>query len=198
MSRILTLDQGGQPNEWISWNDAIMYHAKNLVAWQLGKGEGDVTYTGGTNRITGELSQIQTAPIIAIKGENGAAKRAKRLTPLTNPALFRRDGHICAYCARNFSEHRLSRDHVIPTSRGGLDVWTNVVTACEMCNHRKDDKLLSECGMELIYVPYAPNSAEALLLASRNILACQMEYLKAFLPKHSRVLERIENGQQVH
>jgi hypothetical protein len=45
--------------------------------------------------------------------------------------------------------------------------------------------------MELAYVPYAPNHAEALILEGRNILACQMSYLKAFLPKHSRVWDTI-------
>jgi hypothetical protein len=170
---------------------AIVYHAKNLVAWQLGEGEGDVTYRGGENRVTGQMSRIVTAPIIAVKGEAAASKRASKPPSLTNTALFRRDGHLCAYCGKLFSDLRLTRDHVVPTSRGGHDRWTNVVTACEGCNHRKDDMLLEECGMELIYVPYAPNRAEALILENRNVLACQMEYLKSFLPEHSRVWERI-------
>jgi hypothetical protein len=191
MSRILTLDQQGAPHRWVSHQDAIVYHAKNLVAWQLGMGEGDVLYRGGNNRVTGELSQLTTAPIIAVKGESAASKRANRSPSLTNSALFRRDRYVCAYCTKTFTEHRLTRDHVVPTSRKGLDVWTNVVTACEVCNHIKDDKLLSECGMELAYVPYAPNHAEALILEGRNILACQMAYLQAFLPKHSRVWDTI-------
>lgn len=191
MSRILTLDSQGQPHRWVSHEMAIVYHAKNLVAWQLGEGQGDVTYRGGENRITGQTSRIVTAPIIAVKGEAAASKRANKPPTLTNTALFRRDGHLCAYCGKLFSDLRLTRDHVTPTSRGGKDTWTNVVTACEGCNHRKDDMLLSECGMELIYVPYAPNRAEALILENRNVLACQMEYLKSFLPEHSRVWERI-------
>lgn len=192
MSRILTLDQQGQPHRWVSHEDAIVYHAKNLVAWQLGEGQGDVLYRGGTNRITGQQSQIVTAPIIAVKGEANASKRANKPPALTNRGLFRRDRYLCAYCAKPFAELRLTRDHVIPTSRGGRDIWTNVVTACESCNHRKDDKLLEECGMELVYVPYAPNRAEALILENRNVLACQMEYLSSFLPEHSRVWDEIK------
>jgi 5-methylcytosine-specific restriction endonuclease McrA len=92
-----------------------------------------------------------------------------------------------------FSDLRLTRDHVVPTSRGGADRWTNVVTACERCNHVKDDLLLEECGMELLYVPYAPNRAEALLLENRNVLACQMEYLLSFVPEHSRIHERMKH-----
>lgn len=191
--KILTLDQQGHPNEWVSRNDAIMYHAKGLVAWQLGEGEGDVMYRGGTSRMTGLLSTITTAPIIAIKGKAAASKRSHKAPSLTNPNLFRRDGHICAYCARHFkNDDDLSRDHVVPRSRGGADRWTNVVTACMPCNHRKDNHMLGEIGMELVYVPYAPNLAESLILEERNILACQMEYLRTFLPEHSRVLERLK------
>lgn len=192
MSRILTLDQQGQPNRWVLHKTAIVYHAKNLVAWQLG--EGDVLYRGGENRITGQQSRIVTAPIIAVKGAVG--KRAHKPPSLTNTALFRRDAHLCAYCGKIFSDLRLTRDHIVPTSRGGLDKWMNVVTACEDCNHRKDNRLLEECGMELLYVPYAPNQAEALILENRNVLACQMSYLKSFLPEHSRVWDRFK--PQVH
>jgi hypothetical protein len=48
--------------------------------------------------------------------------------------------------------------------------------------------------MKLLYVPYAPNWAESLILENRNVLACQMEYLKAFLPEHSRVWEDIRKA----
>jgi DNA-directed RNA polymerase subunit RPC12/RpoP len=195
MSRILTLDQHGIPHRWVSHETAIVYHAKNLVAWQLGEGEGDVLYRGGINRLTGKQSRIVTAPIIAIKGETVAAKRMSKPPSLTNRELFRRDHYMCAYCGGIFKELQLTRDHIIPRSRGGDDKWTNVVTACERCNHKKDDQLLQECGMELLYVPYAPNRAEALILENRVILGCQMEYLKSFIPEHSRVWKHLGIAQ---
>lgn len=195
MSRILTLDQQGTPHRWVSHQDAVVYHAKNLVAWQLGEGEGDVLFRGGENRITGLQSRITTAPIIAVKGESAAAKRMNKPPALTNRELFRRDHYMCAYCGKIFKELRLTRDHVQPRSRGGLDKWTNCVTACDDCNHRKDDKLLSECGMELLYVPYAPNRAEALILENRNILFSQMQYLLSFIPEHSRVRQYLATAQ---
>jgi 5-methylcytosine-specific restriction endonuclease McrA len=43
----------------------------------------------------------------------------------------------CAYCRSD--AHPLQRDHVIPLSRGGLDVPANVVPACEACNTSKGD-----------------------------------------------------------
>jgi 5-methylcytosine-specific restriction endonuclease McrA len=63
----------------------------------------------------------------------------------------------------------------------------NVVTACKGCNARKDNKTLREAKMELLYVPYAPNHYENLLLQNRSILKDQMEYLLSGVPKHSRL-----------
>jgi hypothetical protein len=83
-------------------------------------------------------------------------------------------------------------------SRGGEDVWMNVVTACEHDNHKKDDKMLHEAGMELLYAPYTPNRAEHLILKGRRILPCQAEYLAAFIPEKSRVHEILKELQQVH
>ena len=196
MSRVLKLDVGGSPSEWISHQDAIVYHAKGMVAWQLGEGEGDVLFRGGENRLTGKQSRIMTAPIIAVKGEGFAHKRAARPPSLTNRDLFRRDHYMCAYCGGIFKEAHLTRDHIVPRSKGGPDKWMNVVTACEDCNHQKDDHLLEDCGMQLLYVPYAPNWAEALILENRVILGCQMDYLLSFIPEHSRVLKFLTKGEK--
>lgn len=191
MSRILKLDTTGQPTEWLSHEDAITYHAKNMVVWQLGEGDNDVMFRGGECRITGQVSRIVTAPIIAVRGKTYT--KANKVPGLSNRELFRRDRYLCAYCCKVFSEHRLTRDHIVPTSRGGEDKWTNVVTACDRCNHKKDDKLLEEIGMELLYVPYTPNYAEALILENKNVLACQMDYLRAFIPAHSRVWDDLKS-----
>jgi hypothetical protein len=137
-------------------------------------------------------SRIVTAPIIAIKGESKAAKRMDKVPALNNRELFRRDRFICAYCARLFSERDLTRDHVHPISKGGADTWVNCVTACMSCNHKKGDKLLQDAGMQLIYVPYAPNRAEGLLLANRRILACQMEYLTAYASENFKSRDELE------
>ena len=44
----------------------------------------------------------------------------------------------CAYCG--VSDHPLHRDHVIPLSRGGRDIPSNVVPACDRCNSSKGDQ----------------------------------------------------------
>lgn len=40
----------------------------------------------------------------------------------------------CAYCE---NEENLTLDHITPRSKGGTDRITNIVCACENCNHSK-------------------------------------------------------------
>ena len=183
MHQVLTLDHTGQPRHWISCEDAVTYVAKNLVVWSLGKSI--ATFHGGFQK-DGHRSIIETPPIIAIRGKPFNYEKSGKVL-LTNKTLFARDRHTCAFCGNHFFEKNLSRDHIHPVSRGGRDVWTNVVTACIPCNLRKGDKYLSQAGMELLYVPYEPNHYENLILLNRNILQDQMDYLLNGVPKHSRV-----------
>lgn len=184
---ILSLDAHGTPHKWITWQDAVTYEAKDLVAWKLG--EITFTFHGGKSRMTGEQSSITTSSIIAVKGTRAKSEKWLQRTPaLSNKTLFRRDHHLCAYCGKELSVDRLTRDHIHPKMLGGKDVWMNVVTACKPCNHRKGAKTLEQSNMQLLYVPYVPNRAEHLILANRKILGDQMDFLRQFLPKHSRML----------
>lgn len=181
---ILALDISGIPRQWISCDDAIKYHATDSVAWSMG--ETVARYRGGVQR-NGELSYIETTSIIAVRGHGFDIARHSKVV-LTNPTLFGRDRHICAYCGGHFENYKdLSRDHIVPVSRGGVNTWLNAITACKDCNSHKGNKLLEECGLELRYVPYVPNHYESMLLRGRNVLADQMDYLKVGIPKHSRV-----------
>jgi hypothetical protein len=183
---ILSLDNHGVPHRWISWQQACFYYAKNLVAWTMG--EETFTFYGGVSRVTGERSSITAHSIIAIKGKALAAKGFNQVPPLNNRELFRRDRHMCAYCAGEFNYFRLTRDHIRPLSRGGRDTWMNVVTACRHCNGHKRNRLPEEAGMELLYLPYVPNKAEYLILTNRRILSDQMEFLKQHVAAHSRLV----------
>jgi 5-methylcytosine-specific restriction endonuclease McrA len=57
------------------------------------------------------------------------------LDPRLKMSIFARDKGCCVYCGR--SGLTLTVDHVVPRSRGGLDVFNNLVAACETCNSRK-------------------------------------------------------------
>jgi hypothetical protein len=183
---VLALDVSGTPRTWVTHDEAISYHAKNLVAWSLG----DIIarYRGGY-RNDGTQSYLETPSIIAIKGEGFSFKKHARVI-LTNKTLFARDRSICGYCGIHVSNHtKLSRVHFVSRYHGGIDEWTNVVTACIPCNQKKGWKSLKDSGMELLYVPYEPNHYENMILQNRHILADQMEYLISGVPKYSRILQ---------
>lgn len=181
---ILTLDAHGVPHRWVTWQHAVFYYTKNLVAWSAG--DHSFTFRGGTSRVTGERSQIVANSIIAIKGKAVGARNFSRIPPLNNRELFHRDRHLCAYCGGIFHAARLTRDHVLPVSQGGRDTWMNVVTACRSCNQRKSGCTPEQSRMELLYAPYIPNKAEYLILCNRNILADQMDFLARHIPAQSR------------
>lgn len=180
---ILGLDQGGIPTRWIPWQEAIILIVKDSVSWSLGD---ETVYYGGNSRLTGEVSSISVPSIIAIKG---VSKGRRRIPPLTNRNLFGRDLCICGYCGEVFPPEKLTRDHILPVSKNGLNTWMNCITACKSCNCAKDDKLLSQWGKDLLYVPYVPDRCEHLIMANKRILANQMEFLANHLPKHSRMLQ---------
>ena len=183
--RILRLNLAGQPIEWLHWQEAVCLYARDLVAWSLG----DVVrrVRGGHCRVTGQRSEVPLPSIIACGG--GKMARPRTNYPLSNPALFARDRYHCLYCARGFEAMALTRDHVVPLSRGGRDRWENVVTACRRCNQHKGNRLPEEIGWELVALPYRPNNAEYLaLINSRRILADQMDFLAAQFSPNGRAL----------
>jgi 5-methylcytosine-specific restriction endonuclease McrA len=102
---------------------------------------------------------------------------------VTNTFLFARDGYRCQYCDRHRSQLRgrdfLTRDHVLPISRGGRNVWSNVVTACSPCNNRKGSHLPNEVGMHPLHPPGEPNYVE-LVWAVRRITVVQAKYIRMF------------------
>ena len=179
---VLTVDVAGLPQAWVELEEAITYHAKQMVAWSVGREVRE--FRGGWQK-NGVRSRIATRSILAIKGSGAGAHR--HAPGLTNQMLFVRDRQVCAYCGGRFMVRELSRDHVVPVSRGGKDAWTNTVTACRSCNTRKGGRSPEQAGMPLLYVPYVPNRHEHFILRNRRILADQMEYLLAGVPKTSRL-----------
>lgn len=171
MLAILKLDLAGQPRGWLTLQEAVTAYARGDVIYGIGASLPPVF--GGTQRLSGKRSRIEVQPIIALNG-----RIYDGFTPaLCNRTLFRRDDHRCLYCGGQFNRSDLTRDHVLPTSRGGRDRWENVVAACKRCNWVKDDKTPEEAHMPLLAVPFRPNPYEWHFLSKERILADQMDYL---------------------
>lgn len=185
LPRVLSLDAHGRILDWMHWQDAVCLYVRDAVAWTLG--DPCLTVRGGTCRATGRQSVVDLHPIVAARGH----AHAKALDPspaLTNTALFARDANLCMYCGDEFPRHSLTRDHVVPVSKGGRDVWENVVCACHACNSRKGGRTPQQAGMPLLAVPYRPSWVEHLILSNRHILADQMAFLRSHLPRRANRL----------
>ena len=121
-AKILRLNKAGIPVSWLTREETATLMVKDLVIWSLG--DTVVEIRGGYNRM-GVQSVLKLPSIVACDGK---VHKENFDPPLENKLLFRRDKNICLYCGGQFSVYDLSRDHVLPLSRGGRDAWTNVVT----------------------------------------------------------------------
>lgn len=102
---------------------------------------------------------------------------------VTNTFLFARDDYTCQYCGRHRSELKgrqfLTRDHILPVSRGGDNSWENVVTSCSPCNNRKGNRLPREAGLRLRCDPGEPNYVH-LVWVVRRVTDRQAKYIRMF------------------
>ncbi|AUM15023.1 restriction endonuclease [Ketobacter alkanivorans] len=181
-TRILRLNKAGVPLQWLDREDAATLLVKGLVVWSLG--DTTVTIRGGIN-CHGLRSILNIPTIIATNGD--VHYNDHHVPAVCNRLLFRRDRNTCMYCGDQFNQERLTRDHIIPRSRGGSESWTNLVAACRRCNQRKSDKTPEEACMPLLAIPFKPNKMEYLALANRNILSDQMSFLRSGFSKHMRI-----------
>lgn len=172
MEKILRLDAAGRPTAWINRENAASLYVKSQVIWDLGKA---YSLRGGVNAVSGTRSLIDIKSVIATQGTVNVEIASEHVT---NAMLFRRDGYCCMYCGKQFNYGELTRDHILPRSRGGGDTWVNLVAACKRCNNHKADRTPEEAGMALLAIPFKPNIFEAMYLSNRRILADQMDYLE--------------------
>jgi 5-methylcytosine-specific restriction endonuclease McrA len=118
---------------------------------------------------------------------------------VTNTFLFARDHYRCQYCGRHVLDLRpreaLTRDHLLPLSRGGTNEWSNVVTACSPCNTRKGNRLPSEIGMHPLSHPVEPHFVH-LSWAVRKLTPVQSHYIKTFYG--SAILHQLEAMEHRH
>lgn len=189
--QVLRTDASGMPLEWIGYQEAAKLYHLGQVAYACGS----VLYElrGGINAKTGQQSSITVNSILATYSHANSGYRAANgyVPPLNNPALFRRDGHLCLYCGDRFPHGQLSRDHITPISRGGTDHWNNVVTACKRCNNHKAGRMPEEAGMQLLAIPFTPTHAEYIYLQGRRVLSDQMEFLRSHFPRKSPLHQRL-------
>ena len=181
--KVLKLTAQGLPQSWVTLEQAALHYAAEDVRWEAGVEI--ACFRGGHNAVTGKQSVIHINSIIGTKGMPNINPHEQQ-PGLTNGKLFTRDHCVCAYCGRQFHEGDLTREHILPASAGGQNTWMNLVTACRSCNHRKGARTPEQARMPLLYTPYTPTLWEDFILRNRRILADQMEFLVAHVPRGSR------------
>jgi 5-methylcytosine-specific restriction endonuclease McrA len=86
---------------------------------------------------------------VAYEKLHGAPRVSKR-------GVLVRDKHTCAYCTAEAN----TIDHILPRSRGGKNLWENLVASCGPCNRKKGNRTPEEAHMKLLIKPYRPKRSD--------------------------------------
>ncbi len=145
------------------------------------EGKAEIVESDAGESVRSERLTLPKPAIIRLVKFVHVPRRFRR--QVTNTFLFARDSYRCQYCHRGQIElrHRecLTRDHLVPLSRGGDNDWSNVVTACSSCNTRKGNHLPEECGMHPLIAPREPHFVH-LSWAVRRLSTAQAKYIRLF------------------
>ncbi len=63
--------------------------------------------------------------------------------------VYERDGGKCHYCEEPVALEKFQADHVVPFSKGGLTILSNLVCACVRCNLAKGNVSYEQFVAEL-------------------------------------------------
>ncbi len=144
-------------------------------------GKAEIVETDGDGVVRSISVTVPRPAVIRLVKFIHVPRRFRR--QVTNTFLFARDDYRCQFCGRGQHELKfrecLTRDHLVPLSRGGTNAWTNVITACSTCNTRKGNHLPEECGMEPLRAPYEPHFVH-LSWAVRRLTPVQAKYIRLF------------------
>jgi len=158
MSTTLVISPGYLPVGTVSMQRAVQLYVD---------GKAEIEQAHPTRRFRSMKLTVPAPRVLRLRAGVKLPARLFGAAPLGggNHNLFDRDGRRCMYCGRSEAQarragHRLTRDHVVPVSRGGRDEWRNVATACEPCNNRKADRTPDEAGMALLAEPRTPTAWE--------------------------------------
>ena len=146
----LVLNADGLPVSYIplsavQWREAIlyMYHDKcNVLEWY-------------DDWMVHSASWETKVPAVIMLKEY---LRNTRTVRFSKSNVYLRDQYSCCYCGDDLNRREATLDHVLPVSRGGKTVWTNIVTACAPCNTRKGNKTGPQ--WRPAYKPYEPGYYE--------------------------------------
>lgn len=98
--------------------------------------------------------------------------------------IFERDHFTCQYCGAQPPEAVLVLDHVTPVAAGGETTPENLITACELCNQGKSDRILGNA-------PVRPD-ADLLYLSTQQEIAEIRRYQEAVARREAVIVGLVQ------
>lgn len=164
--RTLVLNSGYEPMQLISWQRALclVLSSKAEIVAQYGEVVRSV-------RASFPLpSVVRLVRYVRFIKRYGIVKCNRR-------NVFLRDRYQCQYCGVRCNQMTVTLDHIIPRSRGGQASWENLVTSCSICNRKKGDRTLDDCGMRLRSVPRRPSWSDLIEYSNMDVESAWLPYL---------------------
>jgi 5-methylcytosine-specific restriction endonuclease McrA len=168
-TKTLKLDSSYRPIEIVDAIDA-------LVLCIIGKASAIETYTQEIRTVSESFS----LPAVIVL--NRYVKFRAHFIPCKRQNILWRDDHQCQYCGKEHEVGKLTIDHILPKSKGGLNTWKNLVTACKKCNQRKGNRTPVEANMRLIRPPGPPRSSILKFIKRGQISDIWENYLTEIKP----------------
>jgi 5-methylcytosine-specific restriction endonuclease McrA len=134
--RALVLNSSYQPVKLVSWQRA-------LLLWFQGKVEVLEYHPSDEVTVRSAREEFQVPSVLRLK--RFINHRRFTRVKFCRENVYRRDDYRCQYCGDEFNVKELTLDHVVPASKKGRKDWTNMVTACRRCNHRKAQSHAAGC-----------------------------------------------------
>jgi 5-methylcytosine-specific restriction endonuclease McrA len=140
----LVLNISYMPIDRVPWTEAV-------VACVTGRAEIVEAYPNALVR-----SAHQAFPMPSIIRFVTRAVFRQRQVRFNRHNVWLRDKGICQFCGEALKKAEFTYDHVVPQSRGGRTIWTNIVCACMDCNRLKANRTPEEAKMRLLAKPVVP------------------------------------------
>ena len=144
--KVLALSTNYEPLGVISW-----YRAVSLIY------SNKVTTLEEYDEVIRSPSISMKAPAVVVFKHGNSYRRKTSSIRFSRKNVWIRDEGRCQYCQKHVSLNTFTIDHIVPKTLGGKTVWDNVVTCCYVCNQKKGDKPLKDCGLKLNKIPKKPN-----------------------------------------
>lgn len=95
-----------------------------------------------SNQIPNYLIQVEKEEEEKSYRQNQIKKERAKMTPSLRYQILKRDNFTCQICGSRVSDGvKLEVDHIIPVSKGGKTVPSNLQVLCDRCNRGKSNKL---------------------------------------------------------